>query len=71
MTTILYLLARLREPSTWAAIASAGAALGLSVPGPTWQIVVASGTGLAALLGFLLPEVTVQTPAPSIEQHPG
>lgn len=50
------LAARLREPSSWAAIAAAMAAIGISVPAEVWQPIVHTGAGVAALAGFFLKE---------------
>lgn len=54
--TLAGIAARFREPSSWAAIAAAMAALGVTVPVEIWQPVVHTGSGLAALAGVLLKE---------------
>ncbi len=50
------LLDRLREPSSWAAIAAGLAAFGFSIPSAIWQSIVGIGTGVAVLAGVLLRE---------------
>jgi len=50
------ILSRMKEPSSWAAIAAALAAFGFSIPSSTWQAIVGVGTGGAALAGILLAE---------------
>ena len=50
------LAARMKEPSTWATIFAALAAVGVTLdPGLSQQITLA-GSGVAGLLGFFLPE---------------
>lgn len=57
MKTILnFLLARLREPSTWAALPSLALAVGVTVPGDAVGPVTQIGVGLAGLAGVLLSE---------------
>lgn len=48
-----YIQGRLKEPSTYAALAPLLAAIGWSIDGAT---LAAIGGGIAALLGILLPE---------------
>jgi len=48
-----WIIARLKEPSTYAALAPVLAAVGWSVSGTT---LAAIGGGIAALLGIFLPE---------------
>ncbi len=48
--------ARLKEPSTWAAMAAGLAALGVNIPPGIWQGVVGVGTGIAMLAGILIAE---------------
>ena len=45
------LLARLKEPSSWASIAAGLAAFGVAIPSGIWQAIVGVGTGVAVLLG--------------------
>lgn len=51
-----YLVARLREPSTWAGIAALLAALGVTVDPRVFEGVQGLVTALAGLLAVLLPE---------------
>lgn len=53
MAFLNYVLARLKEPSTYAALVPAVAAIGWQVDGAT---LAALGGGLVALLGVVLPE---------------
>jgi len=50
------LIARLKEPSTWAAIFAALAATGLNLDSGLVQNITAAGAGVAGLLAFFLPE---------------
>lgn len=50
------LILRLKEPSTWAAIFAALAALGVSLDPGLVQLITAAGAGVAGLLAFFLPE---------------
>lgn len=50
------LVTRLKEPSTWGAVFTALAALGLTMPEGLAQLVTSAGAGVAALLAFFLPE---------------
>lgn len=50
------LIARLREPSTWAAIFAALAALGISLDAGLVQQITAAGAGVSGLLAVFLPE---------------
>lgn len=49
-----YLLARIKEPSTWTALGALGLLLG--IPTGTIDAVHMIAGGVAALLGVLLPE---------------
>ncbi len=49
-------VARLKEPSSWAAVAAALAALGVSVDPGLWQQIAAAGTGCSGLAAFFLKE---------------
>ena len=53
MSTII---ARLKEPSTWAAIAGALAALGINIPDSTWQAITGFVAALAAVAGVVMAE---------------
>lgn len=53
-----HILARLKEPSSWAAIFAALAAVGLNLDPGLVQNITAAGAGLAGLLAFFLPEKT-------------
>ena len=50
------ILVALREPSTWASIAAALAAVGVHVSDPVWQGIVGVGVGLSVLAGIVLRE---------------
>lgn len=50
------LIASLREPSTYAALAALLGTVGISLPPGLVQNVTLAGTGLAGLLGVFLPE---------------
>ena len=50
------LIARLREPSSYAALAAVLAAVGVNVEPGLWQAVVGAATGLSGLAGFFLAE---------------
>lgn len=50
------LAARLKEPSTWAAIFAALAAVGISIEPGLMQNITAAGAGLSGLLAFFIPE---------------
>lgn len=60
MKTILALLsflsARLKEPSTWAAFATALAGANIAVPPGLWAKITAIGIAVAVCLGVLLKE---------------
>lgn len=47
---------RLKEPSTWAAIFTALAALGLNLDPGLIQNITAAGAGVAGLAAFFIPE---------------
>lgn len=50
------LLARFREPSTYAALAAGFAALGVTIPNETLSAVAMAGVGLSTLAGIAIPE---------------
>jgi hypothetical protein len=56
MNIVTFLIARLREPSTWAAAAGLLAGVHVGIDPGLWQHVADAGIAVAALLGFLLPE---------------
>ena len=51
-----YLLARMREPATYASAAAVLGTVGVTAPPGVVQNVTLVGTGVAGLLGILLPE---------------
>lgn len=53
---LAYFLARLKEPSTWAAIFGAITAVGVSLPPGITQQITLAGSGIAGVLAFMLPE---------------
>jgi hypothetical protein len=56
MNKLKNLVERLKEPSSWAAIASAMLALGISVDPGLWQHLALAGTGVSGLLAFFMGE---------------
>lgn len=56
MKKLKSLIERLKEPSSWAAIAAAMAALGLQVDPGLWQHLALAGTGVSGLAAFFLKE---------------
>lgn len=50
------IIARLKEPSTWAAIAGALAALGINIPSGTWQAITGVVAVLAGVAGAVMAE---------------
>ena len=56
MTIASYLIKRLGEASTWAALAALLAGVHVSVDPGLWQHVADAGIAVASLLGFLIPE---------------
>lgn len=50
------IIARLKEPSTWAAIAAALAALGINIPDGTWQAITGVVAVLAGVAGAVMAE---------------
>ncbi len=51
-----FLIARMKEPSSWASISVALMAVHINVDPGLWQLVTGAGVGLAALLGYFIPE---------------
>lgn len=51
MGTVEGVVTRLKEPSTWAALAAGLGTLGVSIPPGVWQDVVFAGVGLSTVLG--------------------
>ena len=56
MNKLKSLVSRLKEPSSWAAVAAAMAALGLSVDPGLWQHLATAGVGVSGLLAFFMKE---------------
>jgi len=50
------LVARLKEPSSWAAIFAALAALGINLDPGLMQNITGAGAGVSGLLAFFIPE---------------
>lgn len=50
------LVSRLKEPSSWAAIFAALAALGVSLDPGLMQNITAAGAGVSGLIAFFMPE---------------
>ena len=55
-----FIINRLREPSTWAALPSIVVAFGLGVPPGALEAVTQVGLGLAGLAGVLLREKSAE-----------
>ena len=53
-----YVIARLGEASTWAALAALLAGVHLSIDPGLWQHIVDTGIAVSGLAGFLIPEQT-------------
>jgi hypothetical protein len=53
------LVDRLKEPSSWAAIAAAFAAFGITIPNDWVHAISLVGAGLASILGIVLKEKSV------------
>ena len=51
-----YLLARLRERSTWTGLFGLLSAMGLFIPDQTAQALATAGVGVASALAVLLPD---------------
>ncbi len=58
ISVIWWLIDRLREPSTWAALAASGvlALVGLDPQSDLWRAIVSVGTAVAGLIGVILRE---------------
>lgn len=51
-----FILARLREPSTWSGMAAIGVAFGVGLPPGMVEAVTQIGVGVAGLLGIFMKE---------------
>jgi hypothetical protein len=51
-----WLISRLKEPSTWAAISAMLAGFGLHISDELWQHIAMIGTGVAGVLGVVVAE---------------
>lgn len=56
MKVVDWLLDRLDEPSSWAAIAAGLAGAGINIDSGLWQGIVWTGMGIATIVGFVLKE---------------
>lgn len=63
MPLVAFLLARLREPSTYAGIGAVIAAAGINIPASTWTAMVQATIALAGLAAVLIPEGKAPPPA--------
>jgi hypothetical protein len=61
---LAFVLARLREPSTYAGAGAVLAAAGIHVPDATLNAAVSAIVAIAGLAAVLLPEAKHQPPAP-------
>lgn len=59
---LLWLLNRLREPSTWVSISVLFSLFGVHIDDELWQAIVSFGAAVAALLGVLLREKSEPPP---------
>ena len=51
-----HLIARFREPSSYAALAAVLAMVGVMIPADLWQNIVMTACGIAGVMGFVLSE---------------
>ena len=51
-----HLIARFREPSSYAALAGVLAMVGVMIPADLWQNIVMTACGIAGVMGFVLSE---------------
>jgi hypothetical protein len=51
-----YIVARLREPSTWAGLAVLCGTLGVVMPPDTWQAITTAGMAVAGLVAGLMAD---------------
>lgn len=56
MKLVTNLANRLKEPSSWAAIAATLASLGIVIDGGLWQTISLAGSGVAGLIALLRKE---------------
>ena len=54
---VQYILSRLKEPSTWAAIATVAVGLGITIDAELVQAICTAGAAIAAVLAILIKEV--------------
>lgn len=60
-TFLGYLLARLRERSTWLGLISLATALGIAVSQSQQEAVIAAGSAVAGLVAALVPDADAST----------
>lgn len=65
MRGLQWVLSRLKEPSSWAAVSALLALSGVHVSDEVWQYVTTLGSGLAGLAGVLLNERTTPASSPA------
>jgi hypothetical protein len=51
-----YIVARLQEPSSWAAIATILAGMGEVIPSDLWKHISMAGMGIAGAIAFFMKE---------------
>jgi len=69
MTTnsfITFAISRLKEPSTWAALAAMFVALHITVEPGLWQSLANLGIAVSVVLGYFMPEQKTQ---PNVISH--
>lgn len=64
MTLLPFILARLREPSTYAGLGGLLAAAGIHLPDATLNAAISAAVALAGFAAVLLPEIGHEPPAP-------
>lgn len=65
-----YLLARAKEPSSYAGLATLLGMMGVSIAPVEWQAIVGALTAIAGLLAVVLPELGVIGSAPQPPSPP-
>jgi hypothetical protein len=68
MTLLAFILARLREPSTYAGLGALLAAAGIHLPDATLNAAISAAVALAGFAAVLIPEIGRKPPAPPAGQ---
>ncbi len=64
MSAALYILARLKEPSTWAGLGVMLGGMGIKVQPGLWQSIAVAGAAIAGLIATVLAEVQTKGAPP-------